>query len=103
MAGREGKCRECGATMIWAKMIVTAKSNPLDVDQVPADAIQAQKGQIAYNEKTGGATSVTGANASEIRRWHAAGQCTVHLSHWATCPERAKIRAETDAKRRTDG
>lgn len=80
--------------MIWAIM-ASGKANPLDPDALAGPPL-AKQGHIVYNEKTGHGRAVTMANLTEATGWVASG-ATLHLSHWATCPERKSVRAAIDA------
>lgn len=104
MAGeRKGKCRACPAEMIWATMCepdgtVRRKGNkpilnPLDTDALdPADVTPATHA-IAYNPGTGHAVAVTNDTIEQMPAWVAAG-ATLHLSHFATCPNRRQFRRD---------
>jgi hypothetical protein len=87
MTAIEGKCRACGAQMIWARM-PSGKLNPLNVEQVePA----AGKGVVAFNPRTGRAVPVIAANLDDCARWGEHG-ATFHTSHFSDCPNRGQFR-----------
>jgi hypothetical protein len=80
-------CGACKAPIQWAKM-GSGKMNPLDVEQVPAEA---KKGVIAFNPRTGAGSSVTVKNLADCAMWREKG-ATFHISHFATCPKAQRFK-----------
>jgi hypothetical protein len=87
------KCRACPAVM-RAALMPSGKMNPLDLEGVPlADVEAGAKGVFAYYPPNGHGLSLTKARVEEGKpAKYAAAGCTFHVSHFATCPERAKFR-----------
>lgn len=81
MSGKpeQATCRSCGAAIIWVKMKNTGKANPVDAE--PSD-----KGNLEISNGEGVVLSKSGAVG-----FRAAGG-KLHLSHFATCPDRAAHR-----------
>lgn len=98
-----GKCRACPAQMIWANMLnvdgtpsLNAKNvqarNPLDVAELDMAMVTAATHAVAFSPGSGNGMMVTAETIEDVRRWVAKGQVTVHLSHFATCPERGRFK-----------
>lgn len=78
----EGKCRSCGAAVIWAPLAATGGLMPLDVQTELAPAPKL----VAYNDETGLAR-VLGKGDVREALLHAGPNVTFHQSHFATCPQ----------------
>jgi hypothetical protein len=72
------RCRSCGAGILWA--ISTASGKPIPIDPQPVDNGNVRLGRNARGEIT----------ASVLGR-HEAGP-GMHVSHFATCPNRDRHR-----------
>jgi hypothetical protein len=81
-----GKCRSCGADIIWAPLAATGGLIPLDVqtELAPAEKL------VAYNSHSELCRVLT---RSDVRDAQLADpHVTFHKSHFATCPEADKWR-----------
>lgn len=71
-----GKCRTCGAEIIWVVMAKSGKKNPLDAQAVDNGNIQLDadgKGHILSKDV--------------IAKMREKGTALLYLSHFATCPQ----------------
>lgn len=92
IAGELVQCRACPAMMRGALM-PSGSVNPLDLDEIPLDVVlEGAKGVVAYFDGRGrSVTKAVLANEGELEGWVARG-ATLHLSHFATCPERKRFK-----------
>lgn len=103
------KCRACPAPVLWATMVDEAGApkmkdgkqvrNPLDreplgqdrSEQVLADPdLMTRTHAVIFSPHTENGMMLTAATLEDARRWFTAGQVSLHLSHFATCPERQR-------------
>ena len=99
-------CRACPAEIVWATMKTSGSHMPLDaghclnremnVKWALETGLGANQKLVIFNPKTGGGTMLTRANVEEAAKWVEAG-CTVHTSHFATCPKRGQFKKGADA------
>ncbi len=77
----KGKCRECGAEVLWVKMHVSGAMNPLDVAPAPKGNILIRvEGHMLYDPESLDQTPGLMAGEEEDR----------FVSHLSTCPKREK-------------
>lgn len=88
-----GHCRSCPAEVKWGRMVESGKLNPLDVTELtwaeildPARGVK--PGIFAFSHGSGNVQSVTNANLDQVAEWHAREVISLHVSHFATCPNR---------------
>lgn len=83
----EGKCRSCGAAVIWAPAAATGGLMALDAqtELAPADRL------IAFNDETGLCRLLKGSDVREALL-HADPNVTFHQNHFATCPHMRALR-----------
>lgn len=92
------RCKFCRRAVLWT---VTAKGRRMPLDDLP----DRQAGNVlivenlmearAFGTQVGRAVTLNAPRAANARL-HGRD---LYLSHWATCPDRARARAETDAKK----
>jgi hypothetical protein len=78
-------------------MVESGKLNPLDVEELtwaeildPARGVK--PGIFAFSPGSGNAQPVTNANLDQVAEWHGREVVTLHVSHFATCPNSARHR-----------
>jgi hypothetical protein len=76
------KCLSCGRPIIWAKMLKSGKSNPVDAEPVA-------NGNMQLTEGVAGDVFGEVLDKESLAIKHDEGEL-LYLSHFATCPNAAK-------------
>lgn len=78
---KEGKCKSCGAKMLWVVMFGSGKKNPLNAEP------DQEKGNVVI-DMDGRGCALTGNALAEAKE----KSKPLYLSHFATCPGAAGFR-----------
>lgn len=77
----EGRCRSCGALILWCKLMPAGRPHPLDAIPVCGGNIETKPGVLS-GERYG---RVVPADEREERK--------LYVSHFATCPQSSSWRS----------
>lgn len=79
--GKGSQCRSCGAAITWIELAATGKRMPLDV-------MPSAMGNVLVDETGAGGRVLAGEELETMR----GGGKSLHLSHFATCPNATQHR-----------
>jgi hypothetical protein len=82
-----GRCRSCGAEVIWSPVAATGSLMPLDVQTELAP----EPKLVAFNPETQVCRVLKRSDLRDAEQWMSHG-VTIHRSHYATCPDAERWR-----------